>query len=99
MWPIADWDEAWKVVLIAATVLTLIVGPTWIVASSIGSVRFDLSAEIARLDTDLSAEIAKVNTDLSAQIADLGSRLSSVEGKLDLIVSALDIQANVPAQK
>ena len=66
MWPIADWDEAWKVVLIAATVLTLIVGPTWIVASSIGSVRFDLSAEIAKLDTDLSA-----------QIADLGSRLSS----------------------
>ena len=44
---------------------------------------------------DLRSEIADVRTDLSAEISDVRERVASVEGKLDLLVSNLDIQVTV----
>ena len=57
----------------------------------------DLRNEIADVRADGSAEIASLRAELSEDIADLRERVASVEGKLDLLISGLDIQVEVPA--
>ena len=64
--------------------------------NEVADLRSDLSAEIADVRSNGSAEIADLRTNLSAGIADLRERVASVEGKLDLLISGLDIQVNVP---
>ena len=66
-------------------------------SAEIADARSDGSAEIADLRTNLSAEIADLRTNLSAEIADLRERVASIEGKLDLLISGLDIQVKVAA--
>ena len=68
----------------------------WI-TNELADLRSDLSAEIADVRSDGSAEIADLRTTLSAEIADLRERVASVEGKLDLLISGLDIQVRVSA--
>ena len=46
---------------------------------------------------DLRNEVADVRSDLSAEIAGVRERVTSVEGKLDLLISGLDIQVGVAA--
>lgn len=57
----------------------------------------DLRNEVADLRSDLSEEIAAVRSDLSGEIAAVRERVASVEGKLDLLISGLDIQVRVSA--
>ena len=45
----------------------------------------------------ITNELADLRSDLSAEIADLRERVASVEGKLDLLISGLDIQVKVAA--
>ena len=64
----------------------------------------DLRNEVADLRSGLSEEIADVRSDLSEEFTDVRSelagvreRVASVEGKLDLLISGLDIQVSVAA--
>jgi len=66
----------------------------WI-TNELADLRMDLSAELADVRTDLSAELANVRTDLSAELANVRERVASVEGKLDLLISGLDIRVKV----
>ena len=43
----------------------------------------------------ITNELADLRSDLSAEIADLRERVASVDGKLDLLISGLDIQVKV----
>ena len=43
----------------------------------------------------ITNELADLRSDLSAETADLRERVASVEGKLDLLISGLDIQVKV----
>ena len=63
----------------------------------VADLRSDLSEEIADVRTELSEEIADVRTDLSGEIASVREGVASVEGKLDLLISGLDIQVSVAA--
>ena len=76
--------------------LVVVVGGSvlWI-TNELADLRTDLSAELADVRTDLSAELANVRTDLSADVADVRERVASVEGKLDLLISGLDIRVKV----
>ena len=64
----------------------------WI-TNELGDLRSDLSEEIADVRSDLSEEIADVRWEL----AGVRERVASVEGKLDLLISGLDIQVSVAA--
>ena len=63
-------------------ILIAVGGAAWLVASGFGDVR---------------TEIESVRTDLKSDIAAIDSRTSSIEGRLDLVIDALHIQAE-PAQ-
>ena len=65
--------------------------------NEVADLRTSLSADVANVRTSLSADIANVRTSLSADIADVRERVASVEGKLDLLISGLDIQVKVAA--
>ena len=67
------------------------------IANELADLRSDLSAEIADARSDGSGEIAELRTNLSTEIAELRERVASVEGKLDLLISGLDIQVKVAA--
>ena len=64
----------------------------WI-TNELGDLRSDLSEEIADLRSDLSEEI----TDVRSELAGVRERVASVEGKLDLLISGLEIQVSVAA--
>ena len=66
-----------------------------VVGGSVGGSVLWITNELADLRTDLSAELADVRTDLSADVADVRERVASVEGKLDLLISGLDIRVKV----
>ena len=63
--------------------------------NEVADLRSDLSGKIANVRSDESAELADLRTNLSAELADLRERIASVEGKLDLLISGLDIQVKV----
>lgn len=45
----------------------------------------------------ITNELADVRSEFSEDIADVRERIASVEGKLDLLISGLDIQVKVAA--
>lgn len=66
-----------------------------VVGGSVGGSVLWITNELADMRSDLSAEIADVRSEFSADIADVRERVASVEGKLDLLISGLDIQVKV----
>ena len=54
-----------------------------------------ITNEFADLRNEFSEDMADLRNEFSEDIADVRERVASVEGKLDLLISGLDIQVNV----
>ena len=65
-----------------------VIGSAGAVVVTVASAAWVIATSIANVRTDLSAEIADVRTEMR-------ERMESVEGKLDLMISGLDIQVRV----
>ena len=64
-----------------------------VVGGSVGGSVLWITNELADLRSDLSEEIA----DVRSEVAGVRERVASVEGKLDLLISGLEIQVGVAA--
>ena len=88
--PMNDDTKNWLIREILPLLVVVIGAVLWL-TNQFAQVR----AEIADVRLDLSEEIAVVRLDLSEEIAAVSERMASVEGKLDLLISGLDIQVRV----
>ena len=64
-----------------------------VVGGSVGGSVLWITNELGDLRSDLSEEIA----DVRSEVAGVRERVASVEGKLDLLISGLEIQVSVAA--
>ncbi len=66
----------------ALAIVATVAGAAWLIATSIGQVRTDLTAEIVSLEVRMEKRLGAVE-----------AKMSAVEAKLDLLIEALDISA------
>ena len=80
--------ESWGGALAFAVAIA---GGGWLIATSIGAVRSELSTEMGAIRTELVELELRMESRLSA----VEARLSAVEAKLDLLIMGLNIDVKM----